>query len=370
VLVGVRRDAAAEPLQVQVKAHEQHGKELVALSEKSLVKERKPYQALVQLLSAIAARVRAEAALTAFDAVRGAQGSQLPLSPDLAIEALTGRIGELTGALQLRPAAGDGQRLAADGRVPEPLVVAVELVQDNLWAPMDGAPIQFQNASAGAPLLGEARTDAQGRASLAVTLPAGPPGGCLAGLDGARVLQDAGLDPKDSRWAVLRGKITAAQARFEFLAAAKGGLRILLQLYEGRSGGWSASTVIAAVLAAQLEPLGHTLVDPITLAKSVQDPTSADQVLAAARGKADVVILGQIEAKLHKTVAEGFMFSEASGELRALKVENGQELCKIDKTVKAAGSDEWSADDRALGNWARQAWPILLEGLNKAAVSP
>lgn len=267
----------------------------------------------------------------------------------------------LLGAIQVRLRDGDHRGLPPGAR-ELPVGGAVELIFPERFLPVAGAPVRLSLDGPNG-ISVEARTDAEGSVQAVLPLPPGFSGGeAVLSLDGARVLDEAALGPPEAgRDLVLRLDALRAVQRLEILS--ENGPRLRLAITETRSGRAVEAPVAGARFAEGLRAVGLRVVPDEPPLEPEMDAARAVRLLASS---ADLLLIGRVDAGVVKVVSDSFIFAEASGVLRLVRVRDGQLLGRFEFSARAAGSDEWNASDRALGQFARKVLPQISEALQKA----
>jgi len=268
----------------------------------------------------------------------------------------------LLQAIQMRLRDGE-RRVLPPGTREVSVSGAVELVFPERFVPVAGAPVRISLAGADGPAA-QARTDAEGNVQASLALPARfERGEVVLSLDAGTVLAEAGTEAQAGS-AELAPRLLARSARQWLEIAAESGARLRLAVVETRSGRAVESAVAGARLAEELRRAGlRVTTDGPALDPDVQ-PSQASRLLS---GSAELLLVGRIDAGVVQVVSDSFLFAEAAGVLRLLRVSDGQMLQRVELSTRAAGSDEWNAADRALSQFARKALPRLLDALAKAA---
>lgn len=367
VLAVLKREALDAALSKEILALVQQCRAGVAEGDRLLARDRKPYQALKQYLAAFLNRSQADEERSLIQAVSNSAAPE-PGAPTT--EEVLDKIDELLSGILVRVVDGDGQKVDANGRLPRPVSATLEFAKGEIWVPVAGVPVRFLSSEGSGTFDVSNRTNDIGASSVEVRdlKPADPEKNkVLVQIDGPRILEEAGFNRAGTGFAALAERIEKTRIHFNFVLPRQGALRVLVLIEESRSGQPVTKSVVATNLALELHRVGFDVVEPSSLAPAIGAGASVEQVVSAARGLAELVVLGQAEADLIRVVSEGFVFAQARGEATAVRTDSGQVLVTVEETLNAAGTDEWSAGSRALANLARKIVPILAEALGKAA---
>jgi hypothetical protein len=350
-MVAVERQRLANELAGRVRQHENRALELSGRARGR--RSESPYEAVVDLLTALRLRIEAEHQRALLAAVSPAPppGSRGPSLGELFTELDT-----MLAAVRLIAGRGDG--LVIDPAATDvTLVLAVDLRGEDLAVPLARCPVAFELPGPAEPARIEARTDAAGMAT--VELPAVAPfaGRALqitARLDPGRMLRDAGAEPGAARWQALRQRLIAKRARFALRVNSAAARRLALVIAETVAGRFRPHSRLLDQLSRRLARDGFRPVDFDELDIELpQQPTPA-AMAELVHGKAELLLYGAAATALEREVAAGLVFARARSELLLVEVASGRTLAELGPEAKAAGRDLESASDRALDALARK----------------
>ncbi len=366
-MVAIDRQRLTSELAVRVRQHESRALELIGRARGR--RSQSPYQAMVDLLTALRLRIEAEHQRALLAAVSPAPP---PASRGPSLDELFAELDGMLGAVRLIAGRGDG--LAIDPAATDvTLVLAVDLRGAELAAPLARCPVVFELPDPAEPARIEARTDAAGMASVelpAVAAFAGKPLAVTARLDPGRMLSDAGAEPGAARWSALRHRLTAKQARFALRVNSAAARRLALVVAETVAGRFRPNSRLLDQLGQRLARDGFRPVDFEQLDIELpQQPTPA-AMAGLVRGKAELLLYGAAATELDREVAAGLVFARARSELLLVEVASGRTLAELGPEAKAAGRDLESASDRALDALARKLHRAIAAAVPPEPASP
>ncbi|MBN2497497.1 MAG: hypothetical protein JXR96_23090 [Deltaproteobacteria bacterium] len=314
-----------------------------------------PYQRLIDLVVAFELELQSSGQHVQLTAI----APQPPEAPGR--DRPMDRIDAYLAKLQIYAARGQGQKL----RPGQEIVLSAGVDLDD--SAVTGAPLAFRETENSEPA--RARADKNGWATVKMRLQPGasPRRAITARLDGAAVLEDAGLDPADPRLASLARKLEGAGVQFQLLVPTSKTPRAVLMVVETHEGAYAEQPQLVAEMKRLLVHAGLDVVDVGELAIEglPAEPSEADIVQALA-GKVDWVVLGRAECQVREQVAAGLVFAEASGTLALYRAGDSAAKARFEMKVRGAGRDPGSARLRALGKLAGEALQVFSPQLGEA----
>jgi hypothetical protein len=330
----------------------------------ALKEDRHPYQALLLYTQALLDFSLAEKLGILLQAATGKALSDSS-APD--VQDLIGKIDRLLDGVELRSVRGDGQRVDDQGALSSPLITGAYMTDGPDRFPVKGLPLRFSIHS-GEPVDIRGATNEFGAFTARLEkVPAdkGKASLVIARIDGEQVFSDAGLKPGDARFASLLERIKIFETSFRLLAPSEAATRVLVLVKESITGTKLPSSVVLEQFSRTLAREGFDLVDPQALPQPQETPTPPEKAAEAFKGKADILVVGNVEATVAQVVTEQFVFAKASGKIQAIAAESGEVLATFEQEVRGAGRDAQSADKRALTTFARKAIRAVLAAIRK-----
>lgn len=368
-LVALDRSKLAKITFENIQAAWKSCKQSIEKGDQSLKEDRHPYQALLLYSGALLDFTRAEKLGILLQAATGRSMSDpaAPTAPDL-----IGRIDRLLDGVELRSVRGDGQRVNEQGALSSPLITGAYMTDGPDRFPVKELPLRFRLQQGEAVDIRGTTNEFGAFTARLETVPASAEQANLvvARIDGEKVFSDAGLQPDDARFSALLERIKIFETSFRLLASSQAATRVLVLVDEKISGTRLQSSVVLEQFSRALAREGFELVDPGALAEPPEASAKPEQAAAAARGKADILLLGGVEASVAQVVTEQFVFARVRGKIQAVSAESGKVLATFEQEVRGAGRDAQSADKRALATFARKAIRDLIESIRKQADKP
>jgi hypothetical protein len=323
-----------------------------------------PYPGLLQLIAARLALAQAEeqrAYLAVVD-----PGGTPPAPAALDEPTLAAALESSLAALDLFAPAQGAWRAGQEGRTA--ILLCGLRAAHGALEPVPGVPVRFSapplpgGASAGLSL--SARTDPAGLARVQLDASAGARLVFQVGLDGPAVLEEAGVEPADPRFASWSERISAPRASLVVERPdTPAGARVALLVAELRSGAFRAHSRAGQAMARALAERGLRPLPPEELDFALDgDPTPA-RVAAALTGQAELALYGVVQTESDASRAGALTFVTARGELWAVRLPRGEVLGHHQGEARGAGLSAEQATSRALDAFARQALEVILPAL-------
>jgi hypothetical protein len=335
----------------------------------ALKEDRHPYQALLHYTQALLDFTLAEKLGILLQAATGTEVSD---SSAPSVRKLMGKVDRLLDGVELRSVRGDGQRIDDQGALSSPLVTGAYMTDGADRFPVKGLPLRFFVQPGEAVDIRGATNEFGAFTARLDKVPADKEQTRLviARIDGEQVFSDAGLKPDDARFSALLKRIKIFETSFRLLAPSEATTRVLVLVKESITGTKLHSSVVFEQFSRTLAREGYDLVDPEALPQTPETPMLPEKVAEAVKGKADILVVGSVEAEVAQVVTDQFVFAKASGKIQAIAAESGKVLATFEQEVRGAGSDAQSADKRALTTFARKAIRAVLAAIRKQVSKP
>jgi hypothetical protein len=335
----------------------------------ALKEDRDPYRALLLYTQALLDYTMAEKMGILLQA---ATGTSLSDSSVPCVKELVGKIDRLLDGVELRSVRGDGQRVDEQGALSSPLITGAYMTDGPDRFPVKDLPLRFYIQSGESVDIRGATNEFGAFTARLGKVPAdkGKTSLVFARIDGEQVFSDAGLKPDDARFAALLERIKIFETSFRLLAPSEAATRVLVLVKESITGTNLPSSVVLEQFSRTLAREGFDLVDPAALPQPPETPEPPEKAAEAFKGKADILVVGSVEAQVAQVVTEQFVFAKASGKIQAIAAESGKILATFEQEVRGAGRDAQSADKRALTTFARKAIRTVLAAIRKQTDKP
>jgi len=335
----------------------------------ALKEDQNPYQALLLYTQALLDFTMAEKLGILLQA---ATGKALSDSSAPKVQELMGKIDRLLDGIELRSVRGDGQRVDDQGVLSSPLITGAYMTDGPDRFPVKGLPLRFSIQPGESVDIRGATNEFGAFTARVEKVPAekGKTSLIVARIDGEQVFTDAGLKPDDARFSSLLKRIKIFETSFRLLAPSEAAVRVLVLVKESITGTNLPSSVVLEQFSRTLAREGFDLVDPESLPQPPETPAPPENAAESVRGKADILVVGSVEAKVAQVITDQFVFAKASGKIQAIATESGKVLATFDQEVRGAGRDAQSADKRALTTFARKAIRTVLAAIRKQPENP
>ncbi len=339
-------------------------------AHKAMGDERDPYQALLRYIQTWqwqGAWIRDHAWMSA-------------LSPKFASDRYSGlqklsddEIKKWSASLSLRVLRGDGQRVDADGKISQALLIgAYQNLASGPFPLADIPMLALANPDSNFPGT-RARSSELGTAtfSMGVVPTEGLSEGKIKiGVDTDTVLADAGFDPSDSRFSSLTKLLQAVKVELPYFVRGQDFPRVLIWIEERQFGQPQASSPLAAKIGKFLAAKGYQLIESASVADDLAMVDTLEEIPAAVKEQADLVIYGTMDSELSKVVNKRFMFCQARGQILAVQTADGRLLHQQELTTQGAGQDEYAACQRAFDAAVNEALAKLLPNIQTQTKEP
>ena len=368
-LAALERSKLAKSAFEKIQAAYKSCKLSIQKGDEALKEDRHPYQALLLYTQALLDFTLAEKLGILLQAATGKALSDSS-APD--VKVLMGKIDRLLDGVELRSVRGDGQRVDDQGALSSPLITGAYMTDGPDRFPVKGLPLQFSIQSGQAMDIRGATNEFGAFTARLEKVPAdkGKASLVIARIDGVQVFSDAGLKPDDARFAALLERIKVFETSFRLLAPSEATTRVLVLVKETITGTKLPSSVVLEQFSRTLAREGFDLVDPGALPQPPGTPAPPEKTAEALKGKADILVVGNVEATVAQVVTDQFVFAKATGKIQAIAAESGKVLATFEQEVRGAGRDAQSADKRALTTFARKAIRTVLAAIRKQVSKP
>ncbi|MBW2702746.1 MAG: hypothetical protein JRF33_18145 [Deltaproteobacteria bacterium] len=344
------RDEVLASAREQSKAYREQVQQLLETAKQ--MEDKVPYAALLNLLGAVYIEAQAThqrifvQALAEKEALEDNQetgGSEKALRQWLA-------------SLKLSVIRGQGQKAHPGQALSAPLVVAVEWLDQKVPRPLARAPLRLlMQVAKSKPI--KLRCEQNGWATSSPMVPATAQGKLQVrvSLDAAQILEDAGLDPTDTRTASLKNIIEGDALSIDLRVPGKDTPRCIVLIAESQNGDFVTDPVSVRELNRLLGDLGCDAVGTDQVKLDLPDAPSEAQIVAALRGQVRWAVLGEAACGVSRELSESFLFSEAWGRFSLYSGIDGKEVKRFEAKLTSPGQDAKTAGKRALKKLSKQA---------------
>lgn len=283
-------------------------------------------------------------------------------SQPIPVAEIDGKLSRVVSALNLKAAAGSGQRGSPGQPLPAPLTAQAVYQRAGGESPVADIPLSFRLEGECGRVEPAARTGPDGKASakvLEVCNTGKAENRAVAELDWTALMSE--LDRESAKQLRRRFKQVSASFTYSLSTPETTRVGVLINEYVDDKK-INLSIVQAAVVQALLDAKFNVLDTKVMAGLTGKDidAVTPEQLKAMYAGNVEVAIVGELRSTFSSNVGN-IVFYRARGTIRAVDISNAQALTELSVESKGAGANNEKAGLQALKEAAKSAPPKLKE---------